>query len=543
LLRRKRQFFEDFMNSKGLSVAAVLFPILIMSALAGYRWHTTAPTQPATTAGKNAAKASDCPMFGGSPSRNMVNLIDKNPPFEWHVGDPDKKIGPKNIKWSAELGDHCYAGPVIADGKVFVGTNNRNPRDKKLVNANGVPLTLAVLMCFAEADGKFLWQITHELPDHPAFEQARPYGLFSTPTIEDKRVYYTTPGCVVVCADTSGKVVWTYDMMKELKVVPHHAANCAPLIVGDLVMVISGNGVDDEGKVVSPKAPSFVAINKKTGVLAWQSSLPGANIIEGQWSNPTLATVNGKQQVVFAGGDAYVYGLEPDTGNMIWKCNCNPMNDKKGDPRKVENYIVSTPVVVGDRLYVGLGTYPEHPGPLRNFGFALCIDITKKGDVSPKSFDVKDPANKNSALVWALGGPIDPPPEKGRQQYLGRTTSTAAVHDGLVYLTESDGYMHCLDAKTGKRYWDHDFKAGIWGSAYVVDNKVFVAVDDGDVMIFAHGKERKCYVGGNLKDAPTYRDVKAAASIDDAVHTGLVVANGTLYIATVKKLYAIANSK
>src|SRR5262249_5552558 len=86
------------------------------------------------------------PMFGGSLSRNMVNAVDKGMPTDWAVEESKRK----NIKWLAQLGSKAYGGPVMANGKVYVGTNNAAPRDKAV---KGVK---AVLMCFTEADGKFL---------------------------------------------------------------------------------------------------------------------------------------------------------------------------------------------------------------------------------------------------------------------------------------------------------------------------------------------------------------------------------------------------
>src|SRR5262245_34467864 len=58
------------------------------------------------------------PLFGGSNNRNMVNLTEKNIAVEWDVK------AKKNIKWVARLGSRAYGGPVIAGGKVYVGTNN-----------------------------------------------------------------------------------------------------------------------------------------------------------------------------------------------------------------------------------------------------------------------------------------------------------------------------------------------------------------------------------------------------------------------------------
>lgn len=474
---------------------------------------------------QGAKKGSDAPMFGGTPQRNMVNLVDKNIPVTWSV----KEGKQKNIKWSVDLGTKAYGGPVIAEGKIFVGTN-----------ADGKD---AILMAFNESDGKFLWKITHEYPDTKIFDEAKGSGLCSTPVVENGRVYYVTPACEVVCADTDGKIKWKVDMMKELKVIPHHLANCSPLIAGDLLMVVTGNGVDEHGtKVPSPKAPSFVAFEKSTGKVKWQSNLPGDKIVEGTWSNPVLATVNGKQQVIFPGGDITLYSFEPETGNLIWKCNLNPSPKPPGS-REIDNYILATPVVVDDRLYLALGPYPEHPMSTRS-SYIVCVDITKKGDVSIKSFDAKAPANKDSALVWAFGGPIDPEPEKGRKYYFGSSICTACVHDGLVYIPEERGYLHCLDAKTGKRYWEHDFKTGVWSSAYYVDGKIYMTTEEGTVYIFEHGKNRKWYIDGKLHTPDgSKQDAKGSVDIEGGVHSTPVVANGVLYLTTHSKLYAIHNGK
>src|SRR5208282_3444591 len=96
--------------------------------------------------------------------------------------------------------------------------------------------------------------------------------------------------------------------------------------------------------------------------------------------------------------------------------------------------------------------------------------------------------NPNSGVVWHYGGPAK---DYERDFYFGRTMSTAAIHDGMVYISELAGFLHCLDAKTGKKYWDHDLKSEIWGSPYWVDSKIYIGDEDGDILIFAHGKEKK----------------------------------------------------
>src|SRR5439155_3847619 len=120
---------------------------------------------------------------------------------------------------SAALGGHAYGGPVIAGGRIFVGTNNEEPRDRKVRGDKGV------LMCFREKDGKFLWQIVHDkLPTGDLNDYAR-QGIISTPAVEGERVYYVSNRAELVCADVAGdektgkgKIKWKYDMIKELNV-------------------------------------------------------------------------------------------------------------------------------------------------------------------------------------------------------------------------------------------------------------------------------------------------------------------------------------
>src|SRR5262249_50061545 len=117
------------------------------------------------------------------------------------------------------------------------------------------------------------------------------------------------------------------------------------------------------------------------------------------------------------------------------------------------------------------------------------------------------------------------PRPPGRNYQYGRTLSTCAVHDGLVYAAEQAGYLHCLDARTGKKYWDHNMRAATWSSPYWVDGKVFMGNDDGIIFIFQHGKDKK---------------IIAQVDMDEKVRATPTVANGILYVMTETKLYAIA---
>jgi len=395
-------------------------------------------------------------------------------------------------------------------------------------------------MCFRESDGAFLWQAVHDKLASGEANDWPHYGVCSTPVIEGDRVYYVNNRCEVVCLDAEGdpktqkaKVIWTFNMFKELNVYPHNMAACSPLIVGDLVFVVTGNGVDEKHiNIPSPEAPSFIAVNKKTGKMVWKDSSPGKLIMHGQWSNPVYGTINGKGQIIFPGGDGWLYAFEPETGKHLWKFDANPKDSKyELGGKATRSDFIATPVVYDGKVFIGTGQDPEH---YEGIGHLWCIDPTKSGDISPdlvtdaKANPVKTKPNPNSAVIWHYGGAVSKEDvgKINRDYYFGRTMSTVAIHDGLLYAGELAGYLHCLDAKTGKKLWEHDMKSALWGSAYWVDGKVYVGTEDGDVWVFAHGREKK---------------KPAKMEMDQVLHSTPVVANGVLYVMSESYLYAIAN--
>jgi outer membrane protein assembly factor BamB len=496
------------------------------------------------------------PLWGGSLSRNMVNTFEMNVPTDWSV----EKGAEKNIKWAVDLGSKAYGGPIIADGKVFIGTNNKHPRNPKIMGDKGI------VMCFDANTGKFLWQAVHDKLAAGRVNDWPEEGICSSPFVEGNRLYYVSNRCELVCASTQGKngsqeadILWQLDMIKDLDVFPHNLSTSSPLVVGDLIFLVTSNGVDEGHiNIPQPKAPSFIAVDKKTGKVVWKDNSPSALLVQkqedsptpapgtgrenkevlikqlldkglilmhGQWSSPAYAVANGEPQVIFPGGDGWLYSFEPATGKLIWKFDCNPKKSVyKLAGKGTRSDFIATPVVYENKCYIGVGQDPEH---LEGVGHLWCIDITKKGDVSPRNdnFDPKAPENKDSALVWHYGGYGDPD-KIGRNYYFGRTLSTVAVHEGLVYAAELAGYLHCLDAKTGEQYWEHEIGSNTWSSPYWVDGKVYMGNDGDSIQIFAHGKEKKL-----LGEINMGKKVRATP----------VVANGVLYVMTENKLYAIAN--
>ena len=156
-------------------------------------------------------------------------------------------------------------------------------------------------------------------------------GICCAPLVEGDRLWFVTSRGEVVCLDTQGfyddendgpfqsepntnkdeaDAIWYFDMMGELQVSQHNMCSCSVTAAGDLLFVNTSNGVDNAHiNLPSPDAPSFICMDKNTGKVLWTDKSPGLNILHGQWSSPTYAVIGGTPQVLFAGGDGWLYSF------------------------------------------------------------------------------------------------------------------------------------------------------------------------------------------------------------------------------------------
>ncbi len=506
---------------------------------------------------KMNVKPTDSPQLGHSHYRNNVSAA-TNIPTEWDV-----KSG-KNIKWTARLGSQTYSSPVVANGKIFVGTNNNAAYLKRYPSK----IDLGVMLCFDEQTGKFLWQHSSEKLPTGRVNDWEYLGICSSAYVEGNRLWYVTNRDEIVCLDTEGflddendgpfkeepnqnkdeaDVIWKVDMMSKLGASPHNACSCSVTAVGDTLFVSTSNGVDEAHKLIAqPNAPSFLALNKNTGAVQWSDKSPGNNIMHGQWSSPAVGILGGVEQALFGGGDGWLYSFDAKGGEkgqskLLWKFDCNPKTSVYKLERATRNPIISTPVIYDGLVYIGVGEDPEHG---EGKGHLWCIDPTKRGDVSPtivyNKADPKMPIaykrlqacepdkgdferdNENSAMVWHYAG-SNP---KKFETTMHRTLSSAAIKNDLLFISDENGLFHCLDAKTGKPYWTHDMLAVSWSTPLIIGDLVYIADLDGEICIFKVAKEKKM--------------IGAEQNMETPVYTTPVVASGVLYVATFNSLIAIA---
>ncbi|MEE2792270.1 MAG: PQQ-binding-like beta-propeller repeat protein [Acidobacteriota bacterium] len=446
-------------------------------------------------------------MFGNTPSRNMVSG-ETGVPESW-----DPRSG-ENILWTQPVGSQAYGGPTVANGKVYVGTNNEGVRNPAYDGDKGV------LMAFDATTGDFAWQMVHDKLSAGRVNDWPLQGVCSTAFVEGDRVWYVSNQAHVVCLDangladgntgpftdetgigpTDGDIIWSYDMIGELDVFPHNLATGSPLIVGDTLYTVTSNGVDEgHVNIPSPFSPHIIALDKNTGELLWENTDVAEGVLHGSWTNPAYAEIDGRAQVIVAGGNGIVYSLDADTGETIWQFDCNPEDSEwiLGG-RGTRNNILSTPVVYDNKVYVGVGQDPEHGEAPGHF---FAIDATGTGDVT------------DTHKVWSRDG-----------DDFYRTMSTAAIADGILYISSLSGFLHALDPTTGEEFWTYDAFAAVWGSPFVVDGKVLLGDEDGDIAVLRAGKEM---------------ELLGEINMGASVYSTPVVRDGVMYLLTRNRLWAV----
>ncbi len=445
----------------------------------------------------------DWPMWGGTADRNMVSSM-KGLPTSWDLKTK------KNIKWVAELGSQAYGNPVVSNGVVLVGTNNESVKDPAVKGDKGV------LMAFRESDGQFLWQSVH---DKLAAGRANDWpfqGICSSPLVDNGVAYYVSNRGEVMAVDIQGfrdgknngpftsekqtretdvDIIWRYDMMDELGVMQHNMANSSPAMYENLIYVSTSNGQDESHvNVPSPKSPAIIALDKTTGKLVWEDASPGEKILHGQWSSPAVGKIGDTVQVVIGQGDGWVRSFEAKTGKKLWEFDLNP---KDSVWPKTRNEVISTPVIKDNIVYIANGQDPEHG---EGVGHLYAIDPTKTGDIT------------QSGRLW-------------HYDKIRRSISTGALYNGILFYSDFSGFLHALDAKTGQPFWTHDMFAAIWGSPMVIDGKVYLGDEDGDVTVLNADRTLK---------------VIAESNMGSSVYSTPVPANGALFIVNRNELFAIS---
>ena len=455
----------------------------------------------APLAALQAADTTPLPVrWGGAADPNMVSAA---------TGLPEDP-GTNAPLWEVKLGTRQYSIPTIDRGRVYIGAS-----DAVVSRPGYTPTGGGVVMCVEQATGKLLWQLASprymagvKPPYH--FDQWK-CGICSGPVVDGDRVFVIGNRGDILCLDrdgqagghagattdelaymgitnrtpdtalgpTDGRIVWRYDLLKELGVIPHDVCGSTLLMVGELLYACTSNGLDDRHKKVpAPLAPTLIVLDKHTGrLVARDDEKIGLRLFHCNWSSPSAAQVKGRTLIFFGGGDGILYAFEPPAPaadgtvqllKKVWAYDCNPpayrFRDGEPVPYSLWNRnspdgpseIIGTPVCHDGRVYASIGQSPVHGN---GHGCLSCVEAA------------------TGRKIWD-------------SQLVDRTLATPAIADGLLYLPDTTGHLHCFDAVTGQRHWVHPLEAKCWiASAFVADGKVYISTEDSVLWVLKHDKE------------------------------------------------------
>ena len=279
------------------------------------------------------------------------------------------------------------------------------------------------VVCYEAATGKERWR--HE--DTARFSElvAGP-GPRATPTFVNSRIYSLGAMANLNCLDAStGKVLWSHDLMKELGAkLPEWGFASSPLVMDD-VAIVYADGKDDHG---------LVAYNAVTGEPAWHIACTGMN-----FSSPQPMVFGDKAYAVFAGGTG-IMAIEPKTGKVVWR------NTPSG---WVTASMIQPQQIDGTSLVVGLG---DGIGTAR-------LKVTTSND------------------SWSIT-------QQWTSKNLKPSFNDFVLHDDSLYGFDQNIFTS-VDVTTGKRHW----KKGRYGFGQALlfeDQGLVLVVDEtGEIVLIA----------------------------------------------------------
>ncbi|HPC59567.1 MAG TPA: PQQ-binding-like beta-propeller repeat protein [Verrucomicrobiota bacterium] len=482
-----------------------------------------------------ALPAADQPQWGQAWSRNQVSL-ERGLPTSF---DP---VSGSNLVWFAELGTETHGSPIIAGGRVYIGTNNGHPRDPRHQGDRGV------LFCLDEKDGRLLWQLVVPKRTGDIYLDWPNSGICSPATVEGDRVYLVnnrgevlcldargmsngnqgpfldeashasprtetnTSGVVPECGPLDADILWLFDLTGGAGIYSHDAAHSSILVRGDHLYLNTGTGVDNtHRKIRTPDAPSLVVLDKHTGrLLAREQEGIAPNIFHSTWSAPSLGEVQGRPLIFFAAGNGLLYAFEPLAAHpaqvptalaRAWMFDFDPDSPKTdvhkyvGNRRESPSNFYGMPVFHDGRIYLAGG------GDIwwgKREAWLKCV----RADVSAP--------DERKRLAWAY------PLQK-------HVLSTPAVWNGLVFIADCGPTLHCVDAETGQAVWTHSLQGEVWASPLVADDKVYLGTRRGHFYVFAASREKR---------------LLNTVSLGSPISATATAANGVLFVATMNRLYA-----
>ena len=408
------------------------------------------------------------PLFSGEALKG-------NPPTAWSET--------QNVKWKIPIPGKGLSTPVIWGDQMFitsaVPTDKKAPADPGAKPKQGESSWMQprlpeyqqqfVVYSINRKNGEIIWQkVVHEQFPHEGTHNDGSWASQSCVT-DGKYLIASFGSSGIYCLDLKGNLIWEKDL-GDMNIRMAFGEGSSPAIYKNYLIV----NWDHE------KDSYIYVLDKASGDIIWKKSRDEGT----SWATPIVVPVKDKLQVIVpATGKSIAYDLE--NGDIIWEISGMTAN------------VIPSPVTDGELIHLISG--------FRGAALQTIKLDEAKGDL-------KD----SSSVVWTYdkNTPYVPSP--------------LLYNNKLYYLRGNDERISCLDAKTGKVFYEAEKLDGMKG--------VYASPVGANGFVYVMGRNGMCYV---LKDGEEFKPV-SRNQLDDNFDASPAVIGNSLYLRGLKSLYCIA---
>jgi outer membrane protein assembly factor BamB len=373
----------------------------------------------------------------------------------------------RNLAWTLPLPGMGASTPAVWQDHIFLTSEDGGN---------------VVLLC-AGTDGKERWR-RPLASGRIRVRRDEGNGASSSPSTDGRHVWAFAHTGDLACFDFDGKEVWRFNAQQRYgKFDIQFGMHTTPLLYQDRLYL----------QLLHSGGAWVVALDKATGKEVWkvERKSDARDECEHSYASPVLWQ-NGKDAYLITHGNDYAVAHRLEDGSEIWRVGgLNPPDNYDSTLR-----FVASPVATPDLIVV----------PSAKRGPVVGVDPGARGLVLPGSRYER----------WHL---LKSTPD----------VSSPLVYDGLVYLCHQEGFLYCLDPRTGKQHYRQRLHPARYRASPVGgDGKVYLTARDGVVTV--------------VKAGPTF-EVLAENKLPDQISASPAVADGRIYLRGFTALYAIGNGK
>jgi outer membrane protein assembly factor BamB len=402
------------------------------------------------------------------------------------VGNPPTVFGEsKNLKWKTAIPGKGHATPIVWGDNIILLTavptseaiepTNTQPASPGGRAMSGTKTNLVhdfKVVLVDRKTGNFLWEktVARELP----IESTHDLGSWASnsPCTDGENIYAFFGSRGIFCLDFKGNILWQKDY-GQMEIVMNFGEGTSPALYKDKLFI----QWDHQGE-------SFiVALDKKTGNEIWKKKRDEIT----SWATPMVIDVNGKTQVITSATNQ-VRSYDAETGDIIWYGTGMTRN------------VIPNPVYADGILYLMSGFR----------GSALqAIELAKANG------NINDSITNGKTILWKYN------------QDTPYTPSPVLMNGKLYFIKVNNGFLTCLDAKTGDVNYSNQKLEGI--------STMFSSPTGGAGKLYIAAKN-VCLV---IKAGSTF-ELLASNPLDDNFHSSPVIVGNELILRGFNSLYCFS---